>query len=117
MRQETVTRHGKTFTVTTINPAEPRKRSACAGFVKVPEAWVAKLAGQDGRVYDVALKLLWLNFKSYKRSFKLTNPAVGGLKKMDRRVKYRVLKKLEQLRLISVERQPGKAPLITLITK
>jgi hypothetical protein len=63
MKHETVARNGRTFTVTTINPVElPWKRPTRTGFVMVPEAWVGKLIGQDGRVYDVALKLLWLNF-------------------------------------------------------
>jgi hypothetical protein len=117
MKRETITRHGRTFTVHTLNPETPRKRSARAvEFVKLPAVWANKLRGQNGRVYEVAIQLLFLNFKSYKRSFKLTNLAVERLT-MSRWAKLRALKKLEQLGLISVEWRVGKAPLVTIIAK
>jgi hypothetical protein len=114
MNRETVTRYGRTFTVTTFDPIEatPRKTRPVE-FVKVPIPWIDKLAGQDGVVWIVGMQLLVLDFKSYKRGCKLTNTAVGRLK-ISRKVKYRVLKRLENLGLISVERAPGKAAVITI---
>ena len=87
MNREVVTRHDRTFTVTVHNTVQMRKRQPRAvEFVKIPAVWTIKLRGQHGRVYDMAHHLLLLNFKSYKRGFKLTNVAMECLE-MDRRVK------------------------------
>jgi len=92
MKRETVTRHGRIFTVVTLDtPGNPRKRTSGAGFVKLPAVWANKLRGQSGRVSDVAIQVLFLSFRSYSRSFKLTNPVV----EMDRWAKNRALRKLE----------------------
>jgi hypothetical protein len=108
-------RHGRTIAVTVLDPIEVAPRKRGPGFVKVPVIWIDKLAGQGASVYAVAFLLLHLNFKSYQRTFKLTNTAMERLK-LSRFAKYRALDQLERLGLISVERRPGKAPLVTIQT-
>jgi hypothetical protein len=116
MKRRVVYRHGRCIEVIdTSLVVTPRKLSATIKFVQVPAFWIEKLATQHGRVYDVALLLLQLDFKHRGHPVKLSNEITRHLK-LNRRVKYRVLVKLEKLGLISVLHRPGAAPEIT-ITK
>jgi hypothetical protein len=118
LKRETVTRHGQTFSVVTLDTGEaPRKRPThTVEFVKLPVFWIDKLAGQNGSVCTLAMQLLLLKFRSYTPDFKLTNAAVANLK-MNRWAKGRALKQLERLGLISVVRMDGKAPLVNIISQ
>jgi hypothetical protein len=80
----------------------------------MPTPWIKKLAGQNGKVHDLALLLLKLNFEHRGRPVKLSNVALQHLNLWERKVKYRALGKLERLGLISVRQKPGAAPLVTL---
>jgi hypothetical protein len=83
-------------------------------FVKVPWAWVERLAKTaSANTYKVALHLLYLHWKNGRRPFSLAN---GGLamEGVTRHAKWRALRELERLDLILVERRPRKSPLITI---
>jgi hypothetical protein len=114
--QHYVIRHGKRIAVTPVlmPPVTPRKSPVHrVEFVKTPSVWIERLSGQHGRIYDVAMLLLQLDFKNRGRPIALSNEATRHLK-LDRRVKYRVLIKLEKLGLISVAQRRGSAPEITI---
>jgi hypothetical protein len=104
--------HGRRIEVIeTPAPATQRRPSVRVKFVQVPAFWIDKLVQQNGRVYDVALLLLQLDFKNRGRPVTLSNEATRHLK-LDRRVKYRTLVRLEMLDLISVAHKRGSAPLV-----
>lgn len=82
-------------------------------FVKVPGAWVEKLAQARYVVtYRVALHLLYQHWKGRGRPILLANGQLkmGGV---SRGTKWRGLRELERLGLISIERRPRKSPIIT----
>ena len=82
-------------------------------FVKVPGIWAERLARARYIVsYRVALHLLYRHWKAGGRSFSLAN---GSLKTegVARGTKWRALRELERLGLITVERRPRKSPVIT----
>jgi hypothetical protein len=82
-------------------------------FVKVPWMWIERLA--DARhiaSYRVALHVLYQSWKNGGKPFTLSNSAVTGVKKGQ---KWRALRELERLRLVTIEPRKRKAPLITAI--
>jgi hypothetical protein len=87
---------------------ERRKR-----FVQVPWGWIEKLAGTGGHVHQVALHLLYLDWEGNGAPVKLPNGYLD-MCGVPRECKRRALKVLEDLRLITVERQPRKSPVVTL---
>lgn len=92
-------------------PAKVRKRRE--QFIIVPMVWFEKLAGATNQTHRVALYLLHLHWKNHSKPFKLPN----GMLQIDgisRYSKWRALVELEQRGLISVERRPGKSPLVQL---
>jgi hypothetical protein len=94
---------------------EPRKvRKRRQKFVMVPWTWIEKLAGATGHTHQVALYLLYLHWKQNGGGpLKLPN----GMLKYDgisRQSKWRALADLERRGLATIERRPGKSPLIRL---
>jgi hypothetical protein len=80
-------------------------------FVMVPFRWLERLNGAGGKVYAVALHLLYLHWKAKGAPIKLAN----GMLKVDgisRASKWRALGELERRGLISIKRQPKKSPLV-----
>ena len=93
-------------------PAKIRKRRE--QFIKLPMRWVEKLGEEPlatGATHQVACYLCHLDWKHHGKPFKLPN----GMLKYDgisRQSKWRALADLERRKLIVVERQPRKSPII-----
>jgi hypothetical protein len=82
-------------------------------FVKVPWAWVERLAQAHCVVtYRVALHLLYRHWKAHGHPISLAN-GVLQMEGVARTTKWRGLRELEQLGLITIERRPRKSPLVT----
>lgn len=82
-------------------------------FVLVPITWIERLDGAAGRTWQVALFLLYQDWKHNGDPIKLPN----GMLRYDgvgRHAKWRALAELERRRLISIERRPNRSPLIRL---
>jgi hypothetical protein len=95
-----------------VAPRKAQKRRE--QFVMVPFSWIDRLKGASGQTYRVALTLLYLDWKAKGDPVKLANGmlAIDGV---SRHSKWRALVDLERLGLITVERRPGKSPLVRLI--
>jgi hypothetical protein len=70
-------------------------------FVQVPFGWLERLEGASGKTYQLALRLLWLDWRYNGGEIRLTNKSLGRL---DRHTKYRALGDLERRGLVSIER-------------
>jgi hypothetical protein len=82
-------------------------------FVKVPWAWVEKLAeARYISTYRVALHVLYRDWETHGEAFTLSNGALA-MEGVSRRQKWRALEELEGLGLISIERRRRKTPRIT----
>lgn len=80
-------------------------------FIMVPWVWVERLVNATGQTYRVALILLYLHWKGKGAPIKLAN----GMLKLDgvsARSKWRALRELEKLGLITVECRPKRSPII-----
>jgi hypothetical protein len=96
----------------TMVPAKIQKRRQ--QFVQVPWTWVERLRDARGRcTYHVALYLLHLHWKGNGDPVKLANGMLG-LDGVSRYSKYRALRDLERLGLVTVERPRRKSPIIRL---
>jgi hypothetical protein len=84
-------------------------------FVKVPLWWIEQ-ATQATRSPQalVCIWLLHLAWQAKSASFPLPNDRLAR-RGADRQAKRRALANLEKAGLISVERQPRKAPIVTLL--
>lgn len=81
-------------------------------FIQIPFGWLERLSETSGKVCVLALHLRYLHWRNGGRPFTLPN----GMLRIDgisRFSKWRGLAELERRRLISVERRPGKSPVIT----
>jgi hypothetical protein len=111
-----VVRHGKRIAVETIDTGiNPKSRVAGSWqFVKVPLAWVNRLAEihASGSVYRVAMYLLYQAWRTRRTAVKLTN---AGLTSVSRPAKRAALCRLEAAGLIVVERRPDKSPIVTVL--
>ena len=82
-------------------------------FVKVPWSWVERLAkARYTATYRVALHILYRRWKSSGKPFTLSNGMVA-MEGVSRWQKWRALRELEQLGLITIERRKRKTPRIT----
>jgi hypothetical protein len=98
-------------------PPVKQKRNAkyADAFVCVP-LWWAQRAAEVTRspTMFVCLWLLHLSWKSKSLTFPVPNVLLDD-RGIDRRAKRRALARLEKAGLISVERQFGKSPIVTLL--
>jgi hypothetical protein len=81
-------------------------------FIRVPFGWLERLNGASGKVYALALHLLYLHWKGRGQPIKLAN----GMLKIDgisRAAKWRALAELERRGLVSVERRSKRSPLVS----
>ena len=78
-------------------------------FVMVPGQWLERLEGANGKTYQLALHLLWLNWRYNGAEIRLSNKSVGRL---HRNTKYQALADLERRGLISIHRRHRRSPLI-----
>jgi hypothetical protein len=96
------------------SPRRGRKARQKDTFVQVPLWWMeqATKATQSPRAL-VCVWLLYLAWKAKGMKFPVPNGQLGK-RGVDRRIKRRVLEDLEVAGLITVERRPGKTPIVTL---
>ena len=106
-----------------LNAAAAKRAALKAGkarrsrevFVRITRAQSDRLDKvktlSSGRLFR---HLLFLDFASHGKPCTLANEALAGIG-IDRRVKWRALRELEGLGLISVERRPRKSPRVTII--
>jgi hypothetical protein len=81
-------------------------------FVMVPWTWVERLAkARFTATYRVTLHVLYRHWKGGGEPFTLSNGAVA-MEGVGRRAKWRGLRELEQLGLITIERRKRKSPRI-----
>ena len=93
-----------------VVPRKIRKRRE--QFVKVPWTWVERLVkARYTATYRVALHVLYRHWKGSGKPFTLSNGAVA-MEGVGRRAKWRGLRELEQLGLITIERRKRKSPFI-----
>jgi hypothetical protein len=83
-------------------------------FTMVPEVWLERLRDASHATFRLAIALLRLNYKHGNHAFRLTNPALEGVG-VATRSKWRGLKELEGLGLITVERHGFKSPTIKVL--
>jgi hypothetical protein len=94
------------------SPTNLRKRDT---FIRTPFSWWEKLSGCRGQTLAVALYIIHLDWKSQgRRPVTLANGALDSYG-ISRRTKWRALKELERLGLISVERRVRKSPIIRVL--
>jgi hypothetical protein len=106
-----------------INPNDPQLKAAYVParirkrrerFIQVPIRWMERLGKAplaSGAVHQVALHLLYLNWKHGGKPFKLPNGELH-YDGVNRQAKWRALAILERRGLITVERRRKKSPII-----
>lgn len=77
-------------------------------FVQIPGEWVERLKGASGSTYELAIHLLYQDWRHNRGEIQLSNKFI----KLDRHTKYRALTDLERRGLISIQRRPRRSPLI-----
>lgn len=96
-------------------PERPPRRQLQGEFLKgpVPMDWLCRAAQLPGKAFQVAVAIRFQ--EGVKRSRTVTTPS-KTLTKMGitRQSAYRALKALEASGLVSVERHPGRSPLVTI---
>jgi hypothetical protein len=84
-------------------------------FVRVPWTWIERLATvRYIATYRVALHILYRHWRSHGEPFTLSNGMLI-MEGVARGTKWRALRELEQLGLVTIERRRRKAPRITII--
>ena len=90
---------------------EPHKiRHKKQKFVQVPWQWLERLEGASGKTYQLALQLLWLNWRYNEGEIRLSNKFAGRLG--HRQTKYRALVDLERRGLITIHHRHRRSPLV-----
>ena len=85
-------------------------------FIKgpIPLEWLAKAAALPGKTLNVAMALWWHHGMAGGKPFKLTAMALKHLN-IKRDATGMALTRLEQAKLIQVERKPGQRPIVSMI--
>ena len=113
-----IVRHGRSIEVGTVKTgAAPRPRLR-GHFIQVPLPWLKVLEGASGPACRLALHLAYLNWRNWKgrgAPVALSNNVARGVG-LDRRAKWRALRELELRGLVSVERHPGRSPIVRLMS-
>ena len=96
-----------------------QKRKRSRQFVIVPMSWVDCLslvsARHAGCAYRIALALLRRQWERRTNTFTLSNKVVTEMG-LSRRTKWRVLRELELLGLIKIERRLKRSPVVTIVS-
>jgi hypothetical protein len=95
-------------------PAPKGKKQRGGNFIKVPMWWKEKLGAKPRArnfTYDVALHLLFLDFKNHHQPFKVPNDMLrcDGI---NRKTKQRELDDLERRGLIRIQRRSRRSPIV-----
>jgi hypothetical protein len=110
-----VMREGRRIAVRAINYDRAKAKKATEAFAKVPLWWIelAAKATRSPRTF-VLIELLYTAWRMKSGTFPF--PSVKLKQRgASREIKRRVLHDLEQAKLITVERRPHKAPVVTLL--
>jgi hypothetical protein len=112
-----VTAHGKRLLIETLDI--PRLKASESKqqeeFTKVPLQWAAEMAKRTGtRRALIWILLLHMAWKNRSTTFPLSNVSLAKYG-VNRETKRRMLVRLEATGLIKVERQHGRAPIVTLV--
>jgi hypothetical protein len=112
-----VMRQGKLIEIVTIETvAAPRKVQRQEPFAKVPLTWAASAAKATrtpkALVWVLLLHTAW---RTRSATFPLSNVGLAE-NGVSREIKRRALAEMEAAGLIVVERRPGRAPRVTLVT-
>ena len=109
-------RQGRRIAVETIETYAAPRNSRRRHFVQVPLTWVERLAhSSSANTYRVALHLLYRHWKNGAQPFLLGNRLLE-MEGVSRFAKWRALRELERLGLISIERRRRQSPRITVQT-
>jgi hypothetical protein len=81
----------------------------------IPMVWLERAASLPGKAFQLGTALWWLYGMSKGKSFKVTQKALKYFH-ISRDAASDGLKRLEQLGLIKVERNPGKRPVVFIVT-
>ena len=98
-----------------VHPSRVKSRRKRDQFVKVPLWWAGQAAQATGTPKAfVWIWLLHLHFKTHRTTFPMPN---GNLQKLgvSRHTKRRALRELEAAGLITIVRQHGKTPIVSLM--
>ena len=98
-----------------IRPIQKRSVKCSKMFIKgpIPLGWMTKAASVGGKTLHVAVALWFL--VGLKRSRKVTlSQSKLKLFGVSRQASYRALLRLEDAGLVSVDRHPGRNPIVTL---
>jgi hypothetical protein len=80
----------------------------------IPMAWLKSAAELPGKALHLGIAIWWLYPMSKTRSFKLTRKALDYVG-ISRDAAYDALKRLEERRLVRVERLPGQRPTVQIL--
>ena len=85
-------------------------------FVKgpIPLDWISAAAKLPGKTINVGIALWWLHGMSKGKPFKLTGRALDEFH-ISNDAAYDALTRLEQAGLVSLQRMPGKRPVVTML--
>ena len=82
--------------------------------MKVPLAWVQKLAGAPGQTYCLALHILFLHFRERGAAITLANRTIQR-EGIPRQSKRRALRDLERRGLVEVDWRPKRSPIVRVL--
>ena len=105
-----------TSRVTSSAQSTPPRPKAGSMFLRgpIPLDWLSRAAALPGRSLHVAIAIWFLAGLKKTRSVPVSN--ITGLQfGLDRNAKYRALEWLQDANLISVQRQAGRAPIVTIL--
>lgn len=80
----------------------------------IPMAWLKSAAELPGKTLHLGIAIWWLYPMSKTQSFKLTRKALDYVG-ISRDAAYDALKRLEERRLVRVERLPGQRPKVQIL--
>jgi hypothetical protein len=91
-------------------------RAQTVGFIKgpLPLTWVRQAAALPGKTLHVALTLWYLVGLQKTKTVRLTAKPLTAMG-VSRDAKYDALTRLMQAGLVTIEQQPGRVPVVTLV--
>ena len=101
---------------TTLRGGGGKRSTNLKKFIKgpIPLDWITKAAGAKGKTLHVGMTLWFLS--GLKRSCKVAlSQSKLRLFGVSRQASYRALLRLEDAGLVSVERHPGRNPMVTIL--
>ena len=94
----------------------PLRQKRPGRFLKgpIPWAWLATAAQQPGKALHVAIVIWFLSGLKKSRTIALPGSVLRTMG-VNRHAGYRGLKALEKAALVTVERHPGRNPIVTIL--